>query len=195
PSQFASARMPCTSSRILRVRLVMVLEPILQLSSTLCRFGQNFGRIATSLTVFNLPMHHHRLVVVILNISGGRCYLGFSQIQRSGNVRTRPSGFEVVEDIPDGDPCACNTVLHNHWYAYQFNSLGAGNSRRLLIVVIQSPNAPALTLHRPIPDRTGRRSLQEHHFTLALGYRLLAIVEYDLVRGSPSDSIVTPNRL
>src|SRR5262245_27139704 len=186
--------MPCTSRRILRVRLVMVLEPLLHLRSTLGRFGQNVGRIATSLTVFNLLMHRHHLVVVILNISGGRCYLGFSQRQRRGNVRTRPSGLEVVEDIPDGDPCACNTVLHNHWYAYQFMSLGTSNSRRLLVVVIQSPNAPALTLCRPIPDRPGRRRMQEHRFPLALGYRLLAIVAYDLVRGSLSDSIITPDR-
>src|SRR5262249_47091308 len=185
PSQFASARMPCTSSRMLCLRLVMVLEPLLQLRSTLCRFGQNFGRIATSLPVFNLPMHHHHLVAVILNISGSRCYFGFSQMQRGGNVRTRSSGFDVVQDMPDGDPCACNTVLHNHWYAYQINSLGSRNSRCLLIVVIQSPNAPALTLPRPIPDRTGMRSMQEHHFPLALGYRLLALVAYDLVRGSP----------
>jgi len=37
------------------------------------------------------------------------------------------------------------------------------------------------------------RSTQEYHDTLALGEKLLAIVEYDLVKGSPSDSVVTPN--
>src|SRR5262249_31102759 len=159
---FASASMPCTSSRILRVHLVMVREPLLQLRSTLCCFGQHVGRIATRLTVFNVPMHHHHLVPVILNIIGGRCYLGFSQMPRGGNVRRRPPGFKVVEDIPDGDPCTCNTVFHDHRYASQCNSWGSRNSRRLLIVVIQSPTAPALTLHRPIPDRTGRRNMQEH---------------------------------
>src|SRR5712691_2289934 len=186
--------MPCTSSRILRIRLVMVLEPLLQLGSALCRFGQNVGRIATSLPVFNVSMHHHDLVPVLLNIPSGRCYLGFGQMQRGGNLRTRPPGFEVVEDIPDGDPGSYNTVVHNHRYASQFNSLGSRNSRCLSIVVTQAPTAPARTSHRPIPDRTGMRSTQEHHLTPALGYRLLAIVAYDLVRGSPSDSIVTPDR-
>src|SRR4029434_8421766 len=93
--------MPCTSSRMLRVRLVMVLEPLLHLGSALCHFGQNVGRIATSLTVFNLPMHHHHLLPVILNIPGGRCYLGFSQMQRGGNVRMRPPGFQVGEDLTE----------------------------------------------------------------------------------------------
>jgi hypothetical protein len=39
--------------------------------------------------------------------------------------------------------------------------------------------------------------MQELHDTLALGSRLLAIVEYDLdlVKGGPSDSVVTCNRL
>ncbi|HSX77397.1 MAG TPA: hypothetical protein VLQ80_02320 [Candidatus Saccharimonadia bacterium] len=46
----------------------------------------------------------------------------------------------------------------------------------------------------PIPDRTGMRSTQAHHGPLALGERLWAIVAYDLVRGSPSDSLVTPER-
>ena len=89
----------------------------------------------------------------------------------------QPSGFEVVEDIPDGDPCAFNTVFHNHRYTYHFQPLGSSNSRCLSIVVTQAPPSPALTSHRSIPDRTGRRSTQEHHFTLVLEYRFLAIVE------------------
>src|SRR2546426_7359196 len=112
-----STLFPYTTLFRSRLRLVMVLEPLLHLGSALCRFGQNVGRIATSLPVFNVPMHHHDLVPVLLNIPGGHCYLGFGQMQRGGNLRTRPSSFEVVEDIPDGDPCACNTVVHNHWYA------------------------------------------------------------------------------
>ena len=99
-------------------------EPLLQLGSALGRFGSNFGRIASRLPVFNTLMHHHHLVPVLLNILGSRRYLGFSEVQRGGNIRTRPPGFEVVEDIPDGDPCACNTVVHDHRYTYSFNPLG-----------------------------------------------------------------------
>ncbi len=75
------------SSHTLRIRLVMMLEPILQLGSALGRFGSNVGRIATSLTVFNLPMHRHYIGPVILNITGDGHYLGLCQIQYGGNIR------------------------------------------------------------------------------------------------------------
>jgi hypothetical protein len=40
----------------------------------------------------------------------------------------------------------------------------------------------------------GTRSTQAHRFTLALGERLLAIVEYGLGKGSLSDAIATPDQ-
>src|SRR5262245_5850210 len=79
-------------------------------------------------------------------------------------------------------------------YASQYTPLGSRHSRCLLIGVGQSPTEPALTSPWPISNWMGTSSTQAHHFTPALGERLLAIGEYDLVKGSLSDSIATPDQ-
>ena len=98
--------MPFTLRRILRLRLVLLLQPLLQLRATLCQFGFYFWGIATRLAVFNLTMNRHQCIFVRLDIPGHGFDLCCAQMQGLGNIGMGPPGFEVVQNIPDGDPCS-----------------------------------------------------------------------------------------
>jgi hypothetical protein len=60
--------MPFTCRGILRLHLVMLRQPLLQLRSTLGQFGSNFRGIAARLAGFNLPMHLQQFLFVLLDI-------------------------------------------------------------------------------------------------------------------------------
>src|SRR6266850_1768871 len=92
----------------------MLLQPLLQFRAALCQFGGHFRGIATRLAGFNLPMHGHQFIFVLLDIPGDGVDLCIAQVQGRGNLGPGPPGFEVVQDVPDGDSCARNTVVDNH---------------------------------------------------------------------------------
>jgi hypothetical protein len=122
---------------MLRVRLEVMLEPILQFGTAFRCFVSDFRRIAAGLAGFNLTMRPQHIVSVILYIMSCRHNLVFRQLQRSGNLRMRPPSFKVVEDIPYADPGSFNPVVDDHDDPSQLLRSG-DDSHTHLIVINQS---------------------------------------------------------
>src|SRR5262245_53690178 len=106
---------------------MMLPQPFLQLRAALRQFGGNFRGIATRLAGFNLPMHGHQRLFVILDIPGDGVDLCLTQLQGRGNLGPGPPGFEVMQDVPDGDSCSRNTVVDNHGSCLVGTSLHAAS--------------------------------------------------------------------
>jgi len=98
----------------------MLLQPLLQLRSTLGQFGSDFRGIAHRLAGFNLPVHLQQFLFVLRNILRDGFDLCVAQVQGRRNLGIGPPSFKVVQDVPDGDPCACTTD------AKQKSCLGGG---------------------------------------------------------------------
>ena len=84
----------------------MLVQPLLQLRAALCQSGGHCRGLAHALRASICSMHGHQYLLVIHNIPGDRVDLCIAEIQGRSNLVPGPPGFEVVQDVPDGDSCS-----------------------------------------------------------------------------------------